>query len=310
MSLIQQWKRRILTPIGRISIVKTLILSKLNHLFISIPTPQHEKIKELCANIFEFIWKSKCDKVKRAVVTQEYLSGGLKMVNIDHFIKSLKCSWIKKLIVSNSPWVDIFVAINGHDVGRKILDFGDDYISNNLRPKNNNFWCDVFSSWLSVMKKYECEKQVKNFFCSIPVWYNSNIKVSEKSVFFKEWYQNGVKNIGDFMSNDCVFLSKEVFQQTFNIPYVCVMKYNSMICAISKYLKLMSVDKTNTIKECSPYLPFYYVNILLNEKCTKPIYNSLNSNDIIPNSLSKWRAELSPFGVTDICLQGVFKSLF
>jgi hypothetical protein len=68
----------------------------------------------------------------------------------------------------------------------------------------------------------------------------------------------------------------------------------------------MSVDKTNTIKRCLPYLPFYYVNVLLNEKFTKPIYNCLNNNDIIPNSLSKWKA----FGVTDICLQDIFKVCF
>ena len=39
-ALIKQWKRRILTPIGRITVVKTLIIPKLNHLFISIPTPK------------------------------------------------------------------------------------------------------------------------------------------------------------------------------------------------------------------------------------------------------------------------------
>jgi hypothetical protein len=71
---------------------------------------------------------------------------------------------IARLLVSNSPWVDIFVAINGHDVGRNILDFGDDYISNILIPKNNNLWCDVFGSLLSVMKKTECEKTSENPF--------------------------------------------------------------------------------------------------------------------------------------------------
>ena len=39
-SLIEQWKRRILTPISRIIVVKCLIIPKLNHLFISLPNPK------------------------------------------------------------------------------------------------------------------------------------------------------------------------------------------------------------------------------------------------------------------------------
>ena len=46
-SFIQQWNRRILTPIGRITVVQTLILSKLNHLFISLPTPTNEILAPL-----------------------------------------------------------------------------------------------------------------------------------------------------------------------------------------------------------------------------------------------------------------------
>ena len=94
-------------------------LSKLNHLFISLPTPKHEIIASLCEDVFEFIWKAKCDKVKRVVVTKDYYCGVLKMVNIDNFIKSLKCSWIKKFTASNQPWKDIFLAIHGHDVVKK-----------------------------------------------------------------------------------------------------------------------------------------------------------------------------------------------
>ena len=35
-SLIQQWKRRILTPIGRTTVVKTIIIPYVNHLIISL----------------------------------------------------------------------------------------------------------------------------------------------------------------------------------------------------------------------------------------------------------------------------------
>ena len=37
--LFQVWNQRYLTPLGRITIVKTFALSKLNHLFLALPTP-------------------------------------------------------------------------------------------------------------------------------------------------------------------------------------------------------------------------------------------------------------------------------
>ena len=99
--MLQQWKRRNLTPIGCVTVVKSLVIPKINHLFMSLPTPK-EVITTLNKDIFEFFWNAKCDKIKRAVVIQEYRKGGLKMLDINKFIMSLKCSWIKRLIVGHS----------------------------------------------------------------------------------------------------------------------------------------------------------------------------------------------------------------
>jgi hypothetical protein len=110
VALIEQWTRRILTSIGRATVIKTLLIPKLNHLFISLPTPNRETVSYLCKSIFEFLWRSSVDKVKRSVITQDYLSGGIKMVDLNNFITSLKYAWIKRLTKSNShkPWMNIF----------------------------------------------------------------------------------------------------------------------------------------------------------------------------------------------------------
>lgn len=92
IALIQQWERRILTPIGRITVLKSLIVPKLNHLLISLPNPKKDTITFLNNEFFRFVWKSKCDKVKRSIVTQNFCTGGLKMLNFKKFIISLKFS--------------------------------------------------------------------------------------------------------------------------------------------------------------------------------------------------------------------------
>ena len=196
---------------------------------------------------------------------------------------------------------------------KKYSIFGDMYIRDVLIPKNNSFWCDIFTSWLCVMKNTECKKyNINNKYCNIPIWFNSNIKIDKKDVFFKTWYQKGVKTIGDFLSADGSCLSKNVFQQNFNLQHVCTMQYNSIISAISRYLKCISVDRSTFTKGLLPTcsLPYYFENIVPNEKCTKIIYNSINKTNVIPTSIPKWKTEFSPFGTTDICVHDAFKVCF
>ena len=38
-NLINIWEKRYLTPIGKVTVVKTFILAKLNHLFLGLPNP-------------------------------------------------------------------------------------------------------------------------------------------------------------------------------------------------------------------------------------------------------------------------------
>ena len=45
-NLMTMWTRRNLTPIGRITVLKSLILPKLNHLFSSIPNPKTDMINK------------------------------------------------------------------------------------------------------------------------------------------------------------------------------------------------------------------------------------------------------------------------
>ena len=45
-----------------------------------------------------FLWNDKGDKIKRNVMINDYPEGGLKMIDIDSFNKSLKAIWIKKYL--------------------------------------------------------------------------------------------------------------------------------------------------------------------------------------------------------------------
>ena len=38
------------------------------------------------------------DKIKRAVITQNYKEGGVRMVNVYMFMNALKITWIRKIL--------------------------------------------------------------------------------------------------------------------------------------------------------------------------------------------------------------------
>ena len=66
--LLEHWKKQNLTPIGKISIIKTLCISKVNHLFLSLPTPPHLYIRSIEKLFFSFILNQKPEKIKRSVI--------------------------------------------------------------------------------------------------------------------------------------------------------------------------------------------------------------------------------------------------
>ena len=80
--LINQRSKRILTPIGKITIVKSLLISKLIYLFMALQDPQDKFMSELKTLLFKFAWGNKPDRIARDTLCQPYVHGGLKMVDI------------------------------------------------------------------------------------------------------------------------------------------------------------------------------------------------------------------------------------
>ena len=94
---IGQWRRRNLTLIGKITVVKALLISKIVHVLSVLPNPSKQDTRKLNGLLFNFIWNNGPDKVKRSVLVQDYINGGLKMIDIHSFLLSLKASWLKRL---------------------------------------------------------------------------------------------------------------------------------------------------------------------------------------------------------------------
>ena len=67
-NLLAHWSKRKLSMLGRITVIKSLALSKFTHLFLALPNPPGDLIKRLERLFYKFLWNSGPDRIKRHVI--------------------------------------------------------------------------------------------------------------------------------------------------------------------------------------------------------------------------------------------------
>jgi hypothetical protein len=139
------WEKRNLTIIGKILIIKSLILPKFTFIASSCTVPERYT-KEIESCCFKFIWKGKPDKIKRSVLINTYEKGGLNMVGIDSYFKSLKTSWVSRLTNNNLANWKVIPMRYFNKLGKHWLVFNMNIDDINNLPKINNlpaFYRDI-----------------------------------------------------------------------------------------------------------------------------------------------------------------------
>ena len=91
--LLNWWKQRDLTIMGKVHLLKTYALSKLNYVSSSLVVPKWVIAEIEKKNCFEFIWNGK-DRIKRVICYQDYRDGGLRMTDFELFVKTQRVTWI------------------------------------------------------------------------------------------------------------------------------------------------------------------------------------------------------------------------
>ena len=91
---------RNLSLLGKISIFKTLAVSKIIHLTLvtSVPSSTIDLLHKIQK---DFLWDKKNAKIKNTTLCCDYTDVGLKSVDIFSKIVSLQCSWVRQLFNNN-----------------------------------------------------------------------------------------------------------------------------------------------------------------------------------------------------------------
>lgn len=278
--LINLWRRRYLSPIGKITVIKTLLLPVFNHFFISLPTPNENTINEINSLFYDFLWEGPA-KIKQCVIIKDYCEGGLKMINLSAFIASLKITWVRRLIINPGKWS--FIQSENLNL-KHVTSFGDNFIETSKNNLSNMFWKDVLQSYQLLLKKND--PNTVEEFLSTPVFNNNLFKIGNKPIFYKEWCRKGILTINDLVNDKGDFYSVQDLEDLYNIKSN-FLNYYSIVSVIKEQIKIKQINKIDK-KIPHPVIPITVSIITKKSRGTKDIYEILNKNDSRPTSESKW----------------------
>jgi len=209
---VEQWKRRKLTLLGRITVVKSLILSKVIYLAQVMECPD-EYVKKINKVIFNFIWMGKRDKIKRNSMIMCREEGGLNMTNFRLQDKALKAKMLQR-ILSNQP-IEMWKKIPMHYIGQfkslilHLESCPDKDIFDSV--KMPAYYREVISAW------YACKKNDKNNMSNVSIrqqiiWGNSKIKCNGRKLWYKSWIRNDIIYVNDIFDEHGEFKEKQLFE--------------------------------------------------------------------------------------------------
>ena len=95
--LLNMWRQRKLSLKGKISVLRSVALPQMLYVSSVLYTPQWV-IEEVDDLFFDFLWSGHKPHVKREVIIGDIEDGGLKMPLFSAMVKSIKCTWIKRLV--------------------------------------------------------------------------------------------------------------------------------------------------------------------------------------------------------------------
>merc|ERR1711895_124381 len=144
---INSWKYRFLTIYGKVTVIKSLCIPKINHIITVVPSFSIAHLKVLESELKFFILDGNPNVVDETTRRMAVKDGGFGIPNINTFWKAIRMSWLRRFIGSEATWAKL----HRHEVAPFSFDpckANFETIINAKRKTTNLFWKDVYGSLL------------------------------------------------------------------------------------------------------------------------------------------------------------------
>ena len=186
-----RWSRRYLTIYGKVTIIKTLLLSQFVYLIVPLVTPPVETLKRIQTDMYKFIWGGKPDKIKRAVINNNKSQGGIDMIDFQEFFTSLKLKLVGVIINSNCnpTWKQIVLS----QLSNENVEIA---VENNLVKTGCHFTQDLLAHYELFLNKAEITGGSLRNRC---VWLSKTVTDIGRPIFNQYLLDYGLLYVTDFL---------------------------------------------------------------------------------------------------------------
>ena len=273
------WSKRISTPLGRIAILKSLILSKLIYLWILLPNPPTYLIDRLQKDVYNFVWDKKPDKIKRCNAMQDLVDGGIGLPHLATYLDALKIIWARKLVQdSDIKWKHILKTYL--PITDRFKDYGGaSYLESNCNP----FWVDVFSAYERLWDKIIPE--TVDDFVAEPLFLNNKFTIDGKPIMWSKLFDNNIKQVKDLLDDNHKFMTFQQIETKYDIqiPFIY---YFGLIDSIKSYMYKNSFTITEDLNP--QYTSSANRTITKTHKGAREFYKHLISKPSQSKALQNW----------------------
>ena len=285
-NLMQSWLYRNITPIGRVCIVKSLVMSKVIHILQALPTPTNEYFKKLEALFLNFIWKNKRHEINKDLLAEKIDSGGLNMISLQEMDIGLKLTWLRKMVASSPEWLDL---AKTYKIDR-LITTDTTYHIWLQNYTQNPFWKSViiaYTKWFQKLKEISTIETADQ-----PIWGNLNIDVPFDNILFS----NNIIYIKDLYDIDGTPLSREALERNTGKKIM----FTSYIGIWQAIPRIWKNEMHNTPKTYEATRPVSVQWLMKDKKGTKNIREVFHQQTPLnlPKGQIKWKEE---FNLGDDC---------
>ena len=279
--LINIWASRGLSLYGKVKIIKALVIPKMVYLFSLIPTPE-VVVTELNQILYKFLWKS-TDKVTRLSTINDYENGGLKMVDLECMIKSLRLAWLTRIFSSNrGTWKSYLRHLLAKYRGLFLFNCNFDVKDLSI---HSQFYTELLQWWSDFREDFSSNKDWNSV-----IWNNKEIRVSGSPIFYKNYFDSDIFYVSDLLFNLNNTESFDVIGK--KIRKTNFLVWTGLRFSVPNYLKNNPITATPSVT--SPFLTIDHQAFDVMEKKSKQFYSLLIGKKAqLPSAASKLQREFN-----------------
>ena len=188
--LVNVWSSKGLSVYGKVTVIKSLIILKFVYILSLLPAPK-KIVQELNRILFKIQWKG-TDKVARLSTINEYENGGLKMIDLERMVKSLRLAWLKRIFGENDGAWKSYLRASLKRYGGLFLFYCNYDIKDRHVP--SLFYSELLQ-WCSEFRDgYDTKKEWQHIARN-----NKEIRINNKPIFYGTLFENGIIYVNDLL---------------------------------------------------------------------------------------------------------------